>query len=399
VAAAPALPARAPLCRAQILVSAGDASGDVCAAELVRALRARRPESQFFGLGGPECERAGVEIVVPQRELAVGGFAELAPELPRVLRAWRALGRALREREPDLALLVDSAGFNLRFARRARRQGASVLYYVCPQVWAWRGYRRRALLRRADRLALTLPFEPAYYAQGGARVSYVGHPLVDRLDARAAELTRERARAALGLAAEAQVAALLPGSRRGELRNGLDLFLAAGSRLRARRPHVQCLLPVAPSLDPAAVAARVRELELEDCVKVLAGSALEALAAADVALVKPGTATLEAALLGTPVVVAGRASVVSAAIARRLLRVNSLVLPNLILGAPVVPELLQEQAQPAALAALLDERLLSAARVDAVRLRTELRTALGDGGAAQSAAELAVELLDERAGA
>jgi lipid-A-disaccharide synthase len=397
VSAAPALPARALAPRERVLVSAGDASGDACAAELVRALRARRPAAQFFGLGGPECARAGVEILVPQRELAVGGFVELAPELPRVLRAWRALGRALREREPELVLLVDSAGFNLRFARRAKRQGARVLYYVCPQVWAWRRYRMRALAARADRLALILPFEPVWYAGSGARASYVGHPLVDRLDACAADLTRERARAALGLADDARVVALLPGSRRGELRHGLELFLDAFAALRARRAGVVCLVPAAPSLDAAAIAARVRARGLAECARVIPGAALAALAAADAALVKPGSATLEAALLGTPLVVTGRASALSAALARRLVRVPSLALPNLILGRAAVPELLQAQARPDALAALLEARLQPDARASAVALRAELLAALGAGGASGRAADLALELLDERA--
>lgn len=392
----PAAPAQA-ASAARILVSAGDASGDACAAELLCELRARRPGLACFGLGGPELERAGAEILVEQRELAVGGLAELAPELPRVVRAWRTLNRALRERRPQLALLVDSAGFNLPLARRAQRLGVATLYYVCPQVWAWRRYRMRALARRADRLALILPFEEALYAGSGARACYVGHPLADRLDARAEELSRERAREKLGLPGSAPVVALLPGSRRGELRHGLELFLDVAQRLRARHPGLLCVLPVAPSLEPAPIAARVRERGLEAAVLLAPGAALAALAAADAALVKPGTGTLEAALLGIPLVVAGRASALSAALARRLLRVDNLALPNLILGRRAVPELLQERAQPEAIAALLEARLDAAARAAARALGRELRAGLGPGGAARRAADLAEELLDERA--
>ncbi len=395
--AAPALSNALASREVRVLVSAGDASGDACAAELLCELRARRPGLVCFGLGGPELLRAGAEILVPQRELAVGGIAELAPELPRVVRAWRTLNRALRERRPQLALLVDSAAFNLPLARRAQRQGAATLYYVCPQVWAWRRYRVRALARRADRLALILPFEEPLYAGSGARASYVGHPLVDRLDARAEDLARPRAREKLGLPAGAPVVALLPGSRRGELRHGLELFLDVALQLRARVPELVCVLPVAKSLEPQPIAARVRERGLEAAVLLAPGAALEALAAADAALVKPGTGTLEAALLGIPLVVTGRASALSAAVARRLLRVSSLALPNLILGRPAVPELLQEGAEPQALAALIAERLGSAAKASAADLKRELRARLGAGGAARRAADLAVALLDERA--
>jgi len=381
----------------RILVSAGDASGDACAAELVRELRARRPGLRCFGLGGAELERAGAEILVPQRELAVGGLAQLVPELPRVVGAWRTLLRALRERRPQLALLVDSAGFNLPLARRAQRQGVATLYYVCPQVWAWRRGRMRKLARRADRLALILPFEPAFYRGSGARASYVGHPILDRLAARGAELSRERARASLGLPAAARVIALLPGSRRGELRQGLDLFLETARRLRAEWPELVGVLPVAPSLEAQPIAARVRALGLAGCIRLAPGAALPALAAADAALVKPGTGALEAALLGVPLVVAGRADALSAAVARRLLRVESLALPNLILARPAVPEFLQQRAQPEALAAALAARLGAAGRGEARALALELRERLGPAGAARRAAALAEALLDERA--
>ncbi len=162
------------------MLAVGDASGDAYAADFARALRARLPDARVFGLGGEEMVAAGVELVAHQSALAVGGIVELLPDLQRIVRTWFRVGAALEKNTPDLLVLVDSAGFNIPFARRARRAGVPVLYYVCPQVWAWRRYRIRKIARRVDRLATIFPFEPAAYRGTGACVEYVGNPLVDR---------------------------------------------------------------------------------------------------------------------------------------------------------------------------------------------------------------------------
>jgi lipid-A-disaccharide synthase len=378
-----------------VLVSAGDASGDAYAADLVRALRARQPGTRFLGLGGPELARAGVELAVDQRELAAGGFLELLPDLPRIARAWRRLTTALDAARPDLAVLVDSAGFNLPLARRARRAGAATLYYICPQVWAWRRGRLRKLARRIDRLAVILPFEREFYAAAGIPVDFVGHPLIDRLAARGAPLGREAARAALGLEAGGRLVALLPGSRRGELRHGLPLYLASARALHASDPSVAFVLPLASSIEPEFVRERLRAAALPTGLRLslAPGRSLEALAACDVALAKPGTATLEAALLGRPLVVAARVSALSAALVRRLVTVDWLALPNLLAGREVVPELLQQEARPERIARALAERFEGPLREEQLAAFAELRTRLGGAGAARRAAEIAEEML------
>jgi len=378
-----------------VLISAGDASGDLHAAAFVIALRARCPDLRFVGLGGQAMEKAGVELLVHQRELAIGGLVEVLSSLRRVVKAWRRLGRALAEPRPTLAVLVDSPDFNLPFARRVRRAGVPILYYVSPQVWAWRRGRVRKLARRVDRMAAIFPFEPAVYADTGLRVEFVGHPLVQPLAELAARTSREQARAALGLAPASPLVALFPGSRRNELRHHLPLFLETARVLHASRPNLRFALGLAPTLERGGVEASLRSAKLPDglSLDIVAGRAHELMLASDVVLAKPGTVTIEAMLLGRSLVVAGRASRLSVAIGRRIIHVPSFSMANLIADAPVVPEFLQEEARPAAIGEAL-ALLLEGPAAQRQRLRlAAVRARLGSGGAAARAAEIAEEML------
>lgn len=379
-----------------VLLSVGDVSGDFAASDFVRALRALRPGIRFLGMGGDRMEKEGVELVVHQREVATGGFVELLPELPRIVGAWRKMSNALRTARPDLVVLVDSSGFNLPFARVAARQGAPVLYYVAPQVWAWRRARIAKLARRVARIAVILPFEPEVYAGHPVRVDYVGHPLVDSIAM--SRLSRNEARESLGLPLEAQVVALLPGSRRGELHYQLSLYLEVASRLHQRNRGLRFVLPVAPSLELGAVERGIEAAGLagDFPLNVLAGRAREVLSAADVALAKPGTSTLEAALLDCPLVVAARTHPLTAALVRRLVTLDSLTLPNLIAGAAVVPEFLQEDATAEPVAAALESLLSGPPREKQREDLAAVARALGAGGAAQRAAGIAEGMLVAR---
>ena len=379
----------------RILFSAGDASGELHAAALVAELRSRRPDARFFGLGGPEMEKAGVELLVEQRELAIGGLVEVLIDLRRIVSAWGRMTRAIRDEKPDLVVLVDSPDFNLPLARRAHRRGIPILYYISPQVWAWRSGRIRKIARRVDRMAVIFPFETEVYAGTGLQVDFVGHPLVDRLSGFAAERTAAECRATLGLEGEGPLIALLPGSRRNEVRDTLPLQLAVARAFQRREPEARFVIAVAPSISRDAIDPILASESLPEglSVAVIERRTYEVLRACDVALTKPGTATVEIALLGTPLVVAARVHPFTAFVGRRLIRVSTLTMPNLIAGEALVPEFLQEAAQPERIAATL-QSLLRGPEGEAQRSAfAAVRDRLGEGGAALRAADIAMEML------
>jgi lipid-A-disaccharide synthase len=378
-----------------ILVCAGDASGELHAASLVEALRRLEPQARFLGLGGAEMEKAGVELVVHQRELAVGGLVEVVRDLRGIVSAWRRMVAALREARPDLVVLVDAPDFNIPFARRARRAGVPVFYYVSPQVWAWRRRRIRKIARRVDRMAVIFPFETDVYAGSGLSVEFVGHPLVDRLRGLGEGRDAPARRRSLGLDPERPLVALLPGSRRNEVRRTLPLQLRVAAEVHARDPRVAFAVAVAPSIPRAGVDRAVAGAGLPSllALDVFEGRTYDVLLAADCALAKPGTVTVEAALLGTPLVVAARAHPLTAFVARRVVRVPSFTMPNLIAGAPVVPEFLQERAQPGPIAEALLALLSGEARGRQLAGLARVRERLGAGGAAERAARIAREMI------
>ena len=368
-----------------VLILAGEASGDHAAAGLVRELRARAPETRFFGLAGPEMEAAGVEPLVRSADVAVVGIQEVAAAFPRILGAWRRLTAALAARRPDLVVLVDYPDFNLRFARRARGLGVPVLYFVSPQVWAWRPGRLDTIGRRVNRMMVLFRFEEELYRARGIPVTWVGHPLADQ----PAPPAREAARARLGLPAEGRVVALLPGSRRGEVGRILPVLRDAALRLAKDDPGLQFVLPAAPTLDPGAL----RALCGDAPIRVVAGDLPAVLGAADAAAVASGTATLQVALAGVPLVVVYRVGGLTALIARGLIRVRDVGLVNLVAGRRVAEELVQEACTPDRVAAALRGLLDPAA---AARSRAELavvRERLGEAGAFRRAAGVALEML------
>lgn len=375
-----------------LLLSAGDASGEQHLAGFVEAFRSLHPDTRFVGMGGDRMAAAGVELAVDQRELAIGGLFELASGAGRIAKAWRGMRTALRDARPDLVVLTDSSGFNLPLARAVRRRSAApILYYVAPQVWAWRPGRIPKLARRVDRMAVILPFEEALWRRAGVPVDYVGHPLVDAVaDVRA--LDARAARAALALRADAgAIVALLPGSRRNEIAQHLPIQLAAASALRRDHPDTHFVLALAPSLDRAAVEASVRASGLP--IALVEGRTLEVVRAADAVLAKPGTSTLEAALLERPMVVMGRANPLTAEILRRAVRVPHYAMPNLIAGEEIVPELLQGDAKPEAIARALAGLLAGPARERQLEALRDVVARLGAGGASERAARIAAAML------
>lgn len=378
----------------KIFLCAGDASGEQHAAALVDAIHERIPASRFVGLGGPHMEKAGVRLVVHQHEIAVGGLVEVLRDTLRIVSAWRRLRRVLREERPDLVVLVDAPDFNIPLARSAQKLGLPVLYYVSPQVWAWRRGRIAKIARRVDRMAVIFPFEVEVYAGTGLPVEFVGHPLLDRLEPFLEGRSASECRAALGMQ-EGPWMALLPGSRRNELRDTLPLQLEVARAVHARDPRVRFAVAVAPSIPRKTIDEKVSGAGLPTGLdlQVFEGRAHEVIRACDVALAKPGTVTVEIAVLGTAAVVAARAHPLTAFLMRRLVKVPSFTMPNLIAGETVIPEFLQEEAQPEAIAEALLERMEGPVRSDQLRALAGVRERLGHGGAAARTAELAVEMI------
>src|SRR6266571_627497 len=344
------------------MVVAGEASGDAHAAALVDALRAMAPETQFefFGATGRQMRSAGVDSVVRADELSILGLWEIARALPKFWRAFGELKHAATERKPDAAILVDWPDFNLRLARWLHRRGIKVIYYVSPQLWAWRSYRVRNLRRDVDLLLSILPFEKDWYAQRAmTHVEYVGYPLVGEVHARD---NREEFCRRHDLDPSRSIIALLPGSRHKELIRILPPMLDAALVISKQRPEVQFVVVVAPNRDPKEadeiLRGRVHALSVTDSLRVIHHETREALGAADAAAVASGTATLEAALLGTPLVIVYKESFLNWHILGRLITAEHYGLANLIAVRRLATELIQSDLNAETLAgellALLD---------------------------------------------
>ncbi len=371
------------------MIVAGEASGDLHGADLAAQILARDPGCELFGIAGARMRAAGVHALARIEDVAGLGLAELAPTIRRTLGALRELKTALRRRErPDLAILIDFAEFNMRLAAIARRAGVPVLYYITPQVWAWRRGRIAKLIRRADRLAVVLPFEAELYASAGSRVTFVGHPLLDRVapaQDRAATLKRH------GLSAQARLLALLPGSRRGEIRYLLRPLVESARVLAADHGMVP-VIALAPTLTPAQLRNEGR-IDL-DGIRIIEGDTYSIIAAADLTLTASGTATLETTLLGCPMVVAYRMSPLTYAAARVLVRgVRFIAMPNILAGRQVVPELIQSQVSVRNLVRAAENLMVEPLRSETRAALLGLRSRLGEPGAAARVAAIALEMM------
>jgi lipid-A-disaccharide synthase len=393
----------------RLMVVAGEESGDAHAAALVRALRERAPATrfEFFGSTGARLREAGVESVVREDDLAITGLVEIARALPRFVSAHRALKRAALSRRPDAVVLVDWPDFNLALARTLRRRGLKIIYYISPQLWAWRSHRVRQVRRDVDLMLTILPFERDWYAARGiAHVEFVGHPLAERARP---HVSREEFCASHDLDPARPLVALLPGSRRKEFERILPHMLDAAAlvarttpgaqsskmrpdaQLLETRPDAQFVVALASRRSPEeagrAIAAHPEAARLAPLVRVAHDEAREVLAAADAAAVCSGTATLEAALLGTPLVVVYKESALNWHTLGRLIEVEHYGLVNLVAGERVAPELMQDDFNGASLAREL-LALLAPAHNASVRARLRAAAArLGEGGASLRAAD------------
>lgn len=372
----------------ELLIVAGEASGDLHGSRLMTALGERRSELRFFGLGGDEMSAAGLRAVAHSREISVVGLTEVIRVLPRARAIMRALLAEVDERRPRLAVLIDSPGFNLRLAKALWRRGIPVVYYISPQVWAWHRSRVKGIARWVAHMLVLFPFEVDFYERYGVPVTHVGHPLVDEVP----ELRQVWDREGRAHRSEAQRRlALLPGSRDSEVEALLPVMLESARRL-AREAEVEVSLIEAPSVSGELVDRLLEGLSVP--IRRVRGRRFETLADAHLALCASGTATLELGLLGTPMIVLYRVGRWTAMLGRWLVQVPHIGLVNLVLGARVVPELMQEEASPERIVPLASTLLGGGEIVDDMRRRLgELRSKLGRGGASGRAAAVVVELL------
>jgi lipid-A-disaccharide synthase len=382
------------------MIVAGEPSGDAHAAALVDALRKAEPDAkfEFFGATGPLLRAAGVDSIVSTDDLGIVGLLEIGSALPKFWRAYKLLKQAAIERKPDAVILVDWPDFNFKLACSLHRRGLKIIYYISPQLWAWRSYRIRNVRRDVDLLLSILPFEQEWYAERGVeQVEFVGHPLAGEVQSRydRAEFCRQTK-----IDPRLPIISLLPGSRRKEIERILPPMLEAAALIADRRPEVQFLVVVAPSRSSDEVrdivrAQRATPLPLPSCLHIVAGQSREALAASDVAAIASGTATLEAALLGTPMVVVYKESMINWHTLGNLISTDHFGLVNLVAGERVATELMQDDLNGERLAnellSLLDKERNAVMR----RRLHEVAHQLGEGGASERAAEGILDVLQD----
>ncbi len=372
----------------RLLLSCGEPSGDLYGGELLRHLRVLDPGLTVMGLGGDHVQSQGAHLVAHVRELAVVGLLEVVRHLRRLRGIFDRLLAEVDRQPPDLAVLVDYPDFNLRLARQLKKRGIPVVYYISPQIWAWRRGRIRGIRETVARMLVIFPFEEKLYRDEGVPVTFVGHPLVDLVKPAP---DRGALLESLGLRPQAKVVSLLPGSRPQEVAHNIPPLVGAAAEMHRRRPDLRFLLAVAPALERTAVRAPFGTLP----VTAVQGQTLAALEAAQVAVVASGTATVEAALLGTPMVVVYRVSPVTYALGRPFVRVPHYAMVNLIAERRIVPELIQADFTPDRVATEALGLLEDPSRLDPMReALLTVRKRLGEPGAsARAAAAVMGELL------
>jgi lipid-A-disaccharide synthase len=383
---------------ARVLIVGGEASGDLYGGLLMRAMARLDPNIEVTGIGGPSMQAAGLRVLGDARQMGVTGFLEVAARFPVIWRAFRAARRAGSDpaQPVDLAILIDYPDFNLRLAPQLRARGIPVLYFVSPQVWAWRPGRVQRIASCVSRMLVILPFEEAIYRRAGVDVTFVGHPLLDLVRP---GRNRQQALSVLKLDPNRPTVSLLPGSRGNEVRSLLSVMLAAARRLREEFRDLQFVIPVAPTIDREAIETAVRASGRwdEPPPLLVQEDRYDAVAASDAAVVASGTATLECALLGIPMLITYRVNRLTYAMARRMSSLPHMGLPNLIAGKEIVPELMQGDCSPERIAAGLRTILTDPALARTMRDNLSLvRARLGEPGAIDRAARSAWGMIARR---
>ena len=375
----------------KVMMVAGEASGDLHGAHLLEALCKIDPHVQCFGMGGDALHRAGMTLVYHHRSFSVVGITEVFLKLRVILKALRELKQSLDRERPDLVILVDFPDFNFRLAKAAHKRGIPVLYYISPQVWAWRPGRVKLISKWVRKMVVFFPFEVPIYRAAGVDVEWVGHPLLDIVRP---SLSRKEALQKFNLSPDRPIVALLPGSRESEIEKLLSILLASAEILQREIPTLQFVIPLASGMSREVLSPWVRESPIP--VKVVEGLTYDVMNVADLLITASGTATLEGAILGRPMVIIYRVSPLSYWIGRMLVRVDHIGMVNLVAGKGLMPELLQKDANPERIAAeslpiLKDPDL----RRQMMEGTEEVRRNLGEPGAVGRAASIVHSLLNE----
>jgi lipid-A-disaccharide synthase len=373
----------------KVLIVAGESSGDLYGAHVVEAMASLAPRVTFYGSGGSEMERRGVNLLFPSSELAVVGLTEVLEKMGHIWRAWKEMKRFIVDQRPHLAVLIDYPGFNLRLARFLNDNAVPILYYVSPQVWAWHASRIKKIAKWVDKMAVILPFEVPLYQQAGVDVEFVGHPLLDVLDT---DLSRDEARRNLRVSPDVLLIGLLPGSREREVKALLPPLVGAAKIISKDFPSCRFMLPLASTVRKDLVQGFIAESHLS--LDVVEGRTFEVMKAADLLLVVSGTATLEGAIAGVPMVIIYRLSPLSYLIGRLLVKVKCIGLANIVVGKKVVPELIQGDVTPQRIAHEAAMILRNPATREKIETEFKLvKEKLGERGASHRVAHIALHMM------
>ena len=347
----------------RVMLVAGEASGDLHAAKLAAGVLARRPDVQFFGIGGSEMRKAGVEVLIDSAELAVVGLIEVLAHRKVIFGALNRMRELLRTDPPDLLILTDYPDFNLRLAKTAKELGIKVLYYISPQVWAWRESRVNTIRERVDMMAVVFPFEETFYQKHHVPVRYVGHPLSDEVFASA---DRDSLLQEFGLNPAKKTVGLFPGSRQSEIRRLLPIILTAAKHLKQKYPELQFLLPIASTLKAEDFAPYLADYQHLN-IKMIADRSYDVMEACDAIVTVSGTVTLEIALLSKPMVIINKLAWLSFHIVKSMFKLDYIGLCNIVANEPLVPELIQRDARPDKIVAELERMLFDETYCDGIR--------------------------------
>lgn len=374
----------------RIMIVAGEASGDIYGADLVQKALSLDAGLHFFGIGGSRMREAGVTTLINSDDIAVMGLVEVFKHFSVISAAFLTLKRLLQENPPELLILIDYPGFNIRLAKVAKKAGVKVLYYISPKVWAWKAGRIRKIAAAVNRMAVIFPFEVPLYEKAGVPVSFVGHPMLDLVNV---VVSREEAAAAFGLDPSRKTIGLFPGSRRSEIERILPAILAAAELLQRRFPELQFVLPLASTLSPEDLRPHLDGIGITPLITT--GRIHDLIRGCDAIISVSGTVTLEIALVGTPMVIIYKLAPLTYQVARRVVKIPHIGLCNIVAGRSLVKELIQEQASPEAIADEITTLLTNEPyRATMCAELASIREKLGGGGAALRTASLALDLIN-----